>query len=440
MYDGFGNYLYGFWLNNFLVAFILLKLFSQVSNIKIPWWFYLLMTFTFSSTLDQSFGGQLIRLILFTVLIYLLVVRRHLSYNRIAAFYLVTTSFFFYIQAFVGPIVLGVLTMAFPAQSTMIKNYGANVVLLIDFGLATWLLTRLKPVINDYLRQVGDARPLLSWLINLFIISFYFIRSAFHFQFLRINLPTYLVSAIVYFLATYLLIKYVTNYVKYQQLSVYLSDELTSLAEYTSHIESMYDDLRRFRHDYKNLLLSLDDAIQAKDIGEVTAIYNRVIKPSQVEAAPDQPVLGHLSNIQSVEVKSLIYSKVMTAINHGIKVEIEVEKPITPNKKVAIPDFLRMIAILFDNATVAAQQASQSKINLSYFTDDQNNQMLIIGNTTRQERIDLGSNHRLLAMQPNKHGLGLRNLQMLIARYPFITNNRRSNHHWFEQELIIHQA
>lgn len=442
MYQGFGNYLYGFWLNAFLESFILLKLFSCVTDIKIPWWFYVLMTLTIPNILDQSFGGQLIRLVIFTGLIYLLVVHRHVSYNRIASSYLVASSFFFYIEAVVGPIVLGILTMAFPAISSDIKNYGGNVVLLIEFGLTYLILKRIKPTIRDYTHQISEARPIISWLINLFIVSFYFIRSAFHYQLFKMSLPNYLLLAVIYFLTTYLLIKYVTKYTTYQQLATYQSDELQSLAEYTSHIESMYDDLRRFRHDYKNLLLSLDDAIKTQNIGEVTSIYQRVIEPSQSKAAPDQPVLGRLANIQSVEMKSLVYSKVMAAIKQGVKVEIEVEEPIQPNKKIATSDFLRMIAILFDNATAAAQKAKQPRINFSYFADDQNNHVLIIGNSTKEEKVSLDqfnqSSH--FAIRPNRHGLGLRNLRIILAHYPFITNNRHSNKYWFEQELIIHQS
>lgn len=440
MYQGFGNYLYGFWLNALLDSFILLKLFSYVTDIKIPWWFYVLMTFSIPNILDQSFGGQLIRLVLFTVLIYLLVVHRHVSYNRVASSYLVATSFFFEVEAVVGPVVLGILTMVFPAFSSDIKNYGGNVVLLVEFGLTYLILRKIKPTISDYTRQISESRPIISWLVNLFIVSFYFIRSAFHYQLFKISLPTYLLLAVIYFVVTYLLIKYVKKYTTYQQLAAYQNDELQSLAEYTSHIESMYDDLRRFRHDYKNLLLSLDDAIKAQNIGEVTSIYQRVIQPSQSKAAPDQPVLGHLANIQSVEMKSLVYSKVMAAIKQGIKVEIEVEKPIQPNKKIATADFLRMIAILFDNATEAAQQAKQPRINFSYFADDQNNHVLIIGNSTKEATVSLDeiNQSRHFAIRSNRHGLGLRNLRMILAHYPFITNNRRSNNHWFEQELIIH--
>ncbi|MBB1078733.1 GHKL domain-containing protein [Limosilactobacillus sp. STM2_1] len=214
---------------------------------------------------------------------------------------------------------------------------------------------------------------------------------------------------------------------------------MNSLQVYTSHIEEMYDNLRLFRHDYKNLLLSLDDAIKQRNIDQVESIFNRVILPTNTKIDTQNTVLSKLSQVQSLEIKSLLFDKVSLALEKGIKVNLEIEKPITPSSKIDTIDLIRIISILFDNAINAATKAKDGKINFAFF-DDQNDQILIIGNTTTEEKVDLQrltkQSSRILT--PAVHGLGLRNLRQLLSRYPFIENRLDSHNHYFEQAIIIH--
>lgn len=442
VYGSFLTYLYGFWLNSFLECFIFLKLFSTSSQIKIPWWFYLLLTLSQPIVLGQTFGGQLIRFFLFTALIYLLVVRRSVSYNKITAYFAISSAFFLYIEAIIGPIVLMILTMLFPAYSTKIKNYGGNLILLLEFAIAYAIIRKLTPLIRSYVKTVVPSRPILSWVINLLLISFYFIRSAFHFQLFNLGIPQYLLVSVLYLFMTCLVIKYVTKYNHYQQLSIIQASELDSLQTYTSHIEAMYDDLRRFRHDYKNLLLSLGDAIKSQDLKVITTIYNQAVKPTIKNTEFNTSVLGRLAPIQSPAIKSLLYQKVMAALDKGIDVNVEIERSIKPADTVALTDLLRIISILFDNAIAAAQKAEKPAINFSYLDDDrQKAQVLIIANSTKEEQVDLSrlTKNSQFTLRPSKHGIGLRNLRQIIAEYPQMRNNRWSADHWFEQEIIIYK-
>ena len=45
------------------------------------------------------------------------------------------------------------------------------------------------------------------------------------------------------------------------------------LYEYTSNIENLYDNLRTFKHDYKNILLTLNYYIENKDIDSLEKYY-----------------------------------------------------------------------------------------------------------------------------------------------------------------------
>ena len=149
----------------------------------------------------------------------------------------------------------------------------------------------------------------------------------------------------------------------------------------------MYDDLRRFRHDYKNILLSLEDVIKTGTIEQVQQLFNQIVLPTNDNLELRTAVLGHLKNIENLEIKSLVYSKVITAINQQINVTVEVADPIKLSPAVELVDVLRMISILFDNAINAAQQTTDKRVNFSFFAKA-GAQYIVVGNSTQAEHID----------------------------------------------------
>lgn len=167
-------------------------------------------------------------------------------------------------------------------------------------------------------------------------------------------------------------------------------------------------------------------------------ILNRVVKPTEETVSMRTAVLGRLANIEYLDVKSLVYSKVMDALNRDIDVEVEVEKPFKFGKTMEQLDIVRVIAILMDNAINGAEQAAQKRVNLSLFEKD-HLQYLVVGNSTKEEYLDL----KELAQNANEvnlgsnHGLGLKNLRMIFSRYSKVTWEQSSEDYWFNQTIII---
>ncbi|MBC8743393.1 GHKL domain-containing protein [Lactobacillus sp. Marseille-P7033] len=253
------------------------------------------------------------------------------------------------------------------------------------------------------------------------------------------RIPILAIFIIIYSLAIYIPTRLLQDksIIQNQQL------ELENLSQYTSHIESMDDKLRRFRHDYKNILLSLNDAVENKNIDQVSDIFKRVVIPTNTKVEIRTSVLSRLANVENLEIKSLLYSKTIQAIDKGIKVELEIENPIKLNSNIQITDMLRIISILFDNAINATTRSKHPQINLSYFdVKERHAQIFQIGNSTKEKQLNLNklSGNFNGVLTNNRHGLGLRNLRSILARYPFIQNNRSSNDYWFEQQIIIYKV
>lgn len=341
-------------------------------------------------------------------------------------------------MALIGNLCSALTASLFPRYFSAFTFYGSFGITLVEFIITYWIIRRYQVAIMNYIETVRRHAPILLWTINIFWSTFFYFKFLGITNTTHIPIPVYCLIAAGYLFSVFLVIRYLTRYFSYQELVMSQATEIQNLQVYTSHIEEMFDDLRRFRHDYKNILLSLGSAIHSGDLAATQKIYDQVVIPTNQTTESRTAVLGHLANIQDLEIKSLVYSKAMTAINEGLKVEIEVAQPIKLSPRVKTLDAVRMISILLDNAINAAKEAPDGKINFSLFAQD-DSQHIVIGNSTKADQIPLQQlQGSFNGLTPARHSLGLRTLQIILASYPFIQHNRSSNHHWVSQELIIH--
>ena len=56
--------------------------------------------------------------------------------------------------------------------------------------------------------------------------------------------------------------------------------EQEHLQTYTDEIVALYNEIRGFRHDYAGMLVSMQMAIDSKDLQEIDRIYNEVLVKS----------------------------------------------------------------------------------------------------------------------------------------------------------------
>lgn len=423
--------------NPLLVSIVVLLIYQSTTRIKIPWWVYLigmLALVPWSISLPFAYLG----LVIVPLIIYLFVVHRTHSFTAIISPYVYVIFTYSVITAIMGPLVMEIYGYFSPQTLLTFSNIGANFMVLLEGYLTHLILKSFQNTYRKYTQVIIRQRPLIAWLTNIFYASFLLVRFGYHYQIIKVSMPLYFLIVLAYLVVTLCAIKISSNYYGYRDLSISQGIELENLQKYTSHIEAMYDDLRRFRHDYKNILLSLRDAIQSGTIEEVRQLFNQIVLPTNNDVEIQTAVLGHLQNIENLELKSLVYSKVMTAIDKGIDVTVEVADPINVSQRLTLVDALRMIAILFDNAINAAAESKDKKMSFSFF-DKADAQYIIVGNSTKEEIVDLQKlTGTFKGLSNGHHSLGLRNLRILLAKYAFIQHNVSASHHWVEQVIIIH--
>ena len=329
----------------------------------------------------------LLSVFLIPILIYFFVTHQVLSFTFITSSYLLSFTTLFIVMAVIGPIVMGIYGYFSPHTAVYFSNWGGNFILIIEGYLTYLILKWARPIYQKYTQVVVRQQLVIAWIINVFYVSFFLVRFSYHVQLLKVAMPIYFLSAIACIPITLGAMKISTKYFAYRDLATSQAIELQNLQTYTSHIETMYDDLRRFRHDYKNILLSLEDVIKTGTIEQVQQLFNQIVLPTNDNLELRTAVLGHLKNIENLEIKSLVYSKVITAINQQINITVEVADPIKLSPAVELVDVLRMISILFDNAINAAQQTTDKRVNFSFFAKA-GAQYIVVGNSTQAEHID----------------------------------------------------
>ena len=161
------------------------------------------------------------------------------------------------------------------------------------------------------------------------------------------------------------------------------------LHEYTLQIEQLYTNLNSFRHDYLNILLSLEEGIRQENIEIIKDVYQSIIQPTKQLVKGNDYILGQLHKIQVVEIKSLLTAKIIKSQNSGIEVRLEIEDPINSIYMDTF-SFYRVFSILLDNAIEGASTTNHPYISI-IMIQDRDAQQIQIENNCEDRKIDLQS-------------------------------------------------
>lgn len=215
--------------------------------------------------------------------------------------------------------------------------------------------------------------------------------------------------------------------------------QIESISKYSNHIESLYREVRSFRHDYTNLLVSLNESIKNRDIDGVERIYNSVLKESDKSFYDSQYDIAKLVNLKNLAMKSVVSAKLIEAQNRGIDVSVEIAEPIgTP--QIDLVDFITILSVFLDNAIEAAVNAESPRISFTYFQENEN-KILVIYNTTADYKIPTKNIFQYgVSTKGEGRGIGLSNVKQILSKYPKVTLETKSIDHEFTHELKMHEG
>lgn len=208
------------------------------------------------------------------------------------------------------------------------------------------------------------------------------------------------------------------------------------LHEYTLQIEQLYTNLNSFRHDYLNILLSLEEGIRQENIEIIKDVYQSIIQPTKQLVKGNGYILGQLHKIQVVEIKSLLTAKIIKSQNSGIEVRLEIEDPINSIYMDTF-SFYRVFSILLDNAIEGASTTNHPYISI-IMIQDRDAQQIQIENNCEDRKIDFQTIYtKGYSSKGKDRGIGLYNVHQLLEENKYIRLETSYESGVFIQTLIL---
>lgn len=93
--------------------------------------------------------------------------------------------------------------------------------------------------------------------------------------------------------------------------------EQENLTHYMAQLENHYQDIRRFKHDYLNILSTITGYIQENDMDKLRNYFDSSIVTSSSILVNQDDTLARLSLIKVTEIKGLLYTKMVQAMNQS---------------------------------------------------------------------------------------------------------------------------
>lgn len=304
---------------------------------------------------------------------------------------------------------------------------------IIQFGVIKLIAPNLEIIRkNQHLQKSNRLKfinSLLSISLILYLLTYQFNNTSYK-NAVNMFFVISLISLLVYLKNT------TQNYFNFQ-LAQQKQQQLDHLTTYTTQIEDLYKSINGFRHDYANLIVSLETSIQAGDINQIRSIYEDVLKNSPNLLNHGNHTLGSLTKIDIPGIKSILSNKIILALEKGIHIEFEIEQKWS-TCHVDVFDYIRMLGILLDNAIEASEACSVAFINIAFITDNiKQEHRLIIENSTNQEFINIGHIFQDgVTSKGANRGIGLSNMQHILSNYEQAHIETEYSNYRFRQTLI----
>lgn len=339
-------------------------------------------------------------------------------------------------------VISSIIRHGFENGETIRANLDSNIILYVVVSLFVFLLVfSFSKVLGQvfhkkHLTEMITSNKRIGFVLSSFmIIVFSFIYASVFLDF-DSNPLIILGVYILYFTFVLLVLTTLIAVFKKENTIINKNMELDQLRKYTENVEILYNDMRKARHDYMNVLSSLISYIDKHDMNGLEKYFNSEIIPFSKKLKNKDSKLGLLSHIKTLEVKSIIAIKTINALEQGVKVNLEIKEDIVFSS-IDIIDLCRILGILLDNALEAAIDCEKATINIALIKSTKSI-ITIITNNIIEGKIPI---HKIYeqgySTKGEKRGLGLSNLREIINSYSNINIDTIVENFEFQQILEI---
>ncbi|MGY5246683.1 sensor histidine kinase [Lactiplantibacillus plantarum] len=206
---------------------------------------------------------------------------------------------------------------------------------------------------------------------------------------------------------------FIRSYMKKQEAS-YQAKQNTQLNEYLKSVEQQYLELRRFKHDYKNVMLALQDSISSGSSSEQLPYFKELIAQSAIDTSLDSGKIAKIQHVGNETLRGLIVQKFFDAQTKGIELSLELDQSefiIQHN----LVDVVRIVGNLLDNAIDAAKSTPDKQVTCAFNSLHETKEISVRNSTNK--KLDVNKMFELGAStKGSQRGFGLSNVQQLVDK------------------------
>lgn len=296
---------------------------------------------------------------------------------------------------------------------------GARILMLLSISLCFAWIIRL--FLNNSLFKLFAANEnirfsiYVSVSICLLILSMNTVVKFYGIQIAYFSM-TIAVFSVIVLIAALSLTVYLKTRKKEQDLRLAI-EQKEIYDHYMSDLEENYNLLRAFKHDYQNMLLSLELYIEENDLSGLKDYFTQLKQNSDLELTAIPDYYNALAAVANTSVKSILLVKITKAKDSGIAVTLEVEK----NFSLSAYEYevVRMLGILLDNAIEASRGAEHPAIRLALLAEPGSLEIAIHNSYNPDCPIDM---RRLVergySTKEQHTGMGLYTVRKIVDSHP----------------------
>lgn len=224
---------------------------------------------------------------------------------------------------------------------------------------------------------------------------------------------------------------------KLKEVNHQLEQNNKQLKDYATSLEKDEDRLRRFKHDYRNILNSLKLSAQKDDSKQ---LIKQLDKYSQDHF--DENTLSKFKDVNHIHddmVKSIIITKLAKIYDQNIPYRFSCENDIDDFPFISTNehlDVIRIIGIAFDNAIEASEGLKNAQIEAMLYQSEGNLEFII------RNKIDQVDKDQILkagfTTKNDHNGLGLSNALEIANKYfENIMIDVDTDEKWFTFSLVL---
>lgn len=339
---------------------------------------------------------------------------------------------------------LAIFCLEYIKKMNILINYESEgllisiIVMIISF-LISKFVGRFINVNIHIIKSKSNIKIILLMFVEVIITFFIFYLNSSLTSYNSIFNEINKVNGILFF--TYFIIMIITIVLAFKLLNkeseiIRKEEKIYNIYEYTNNLESLYSDLRKFKHDYINIIASITGYIIEKDLkGLERHLYENII-PIENKIENSNHYITKLSNLKTLEIKGIIATKLLPIKNKGVDIIIDIFEPISIID-IDIIDLSRIIGIILDNAIEGVLESEEKYIKLAFIKKD-NSVIIIVSNSCRENIEPIYKLYQEgFSTRGNNRGLGLSNLREILNKYNNIISDTIIKDNTFTQSIQI---